>query len=103
MQHLRAFAQTTTYLGLAMILIIWGGVIYFAHQEHRRAYEDAVRQGSNLAGIFEEYIARVIGGSDTTLVALREIYQKDPQHFDIANLTESDWSQSNHIVQFTIV
>jgi diguanylate cyclase (GGDEF)-like protein/PAS domain S-box-containing protein len=84
-QRLRAFAQTTTYLGVAVIALIWCGVIYLAHEEHARAYEDGVRQGSNLARIFEGYISRVMGGADSTLLALRELYKRDPKHFDITS------------------
>ena len=77
-------AQTTTYLGVAVIAIIWGGIYLLASQEHERAYQDAVRQGSNLARVLEEYIRRVIEESDSTLLALRQRYQEDPQHFEIA-------------------
>jgi hypothetical protein len=77
------FAQTTTYLGVAVILIIWGGIFLLASQEHERDYEDAVRQGSNLTRVLEEYINRVVKETDSALLALRQSYQEDPQHFDI--------------------
>jgi PAS domain S-box-containing protein len=102
-QRFRKFAQTTTYLGMAVIFIVWCVVIYLTYEEHQRAYEDGVRQGSNLARIFQEYISRVVGGADTTLKALRESYQRDPQHFDIAPLTGLEQSQDNQIVQFGVV
>jgi len=102
LQHLRPFAQMTTYLGIAVIVIIWGTVFYFAHGEQEEASETAVREGTNLARIFEEYIARVVGGADTTLIALRELYRQDPQHFDIDRLTGNEQSQDNPVVQFAI-
>src|SRR5215467_1129434 len=87
-QRFRAFAQMTTYLGVAVIAIVWCGVLYLVHEEHGRAYDDAVRQGSNLARIFEGHIGRAIGGADSTLLALRELYRRDPQHFDIATAVD---------------
>jgi two-component sensor histidine kinase/PAS domain-containing protein len=93
----------TTYLGTAMIVIIWCTVFYLAHEEYEEAAELAVRQGTNLARIFEEYIARVVGGADATLLALREFYQHDPQHFDILRLTSQTLSKENSVVQFAII
>src|SRR5215469_5625150 len=84
-----------------MIVIISCGIIYLTFEGHRRAYEDALRQGSDLARIFHEYLSRVVGGADTTLKALRELYQRDPQHFDIAHLT--DQGRAELIIQFAIV
>jgi two-component sensor histidine kinase len=103
LQRLRTFAQMTTYLGVAVIVIIWGTVFYLAHEEYQRASEIAVRQGTNLARIFDEYISRVVGGADTTLLSLRELYQRDPQHFDIARLTRAQPSENNRIVDFGII
>jgi len=47
----QTLAQTTTYLGVVVIAIIWGGIYLLASQEHERAYQDAVRQGGNLARV----------------------------------------------------
>jgi len=55
------FAQTTTYLGVAVISIIWGGIYSLDHQERDRDYRAAVRQGSNLTRVLDQYITRVIG------------------------------------------
>ena len=86
---LHEFAQTTTYLGVAVIVIIWGGIYLLASQEHERDYGDAVRQGSNLTRVLEEYIKRVVKETDSTLLALRQSYQEDPQHFDISTMGSS--------------
>ena len=47
------FAQTTTYLGVVVNSIIWGGIYLLAGQEHERDYWDAVRQGNNLTRVLE--------------------------------------------------
>jgi diguanylate cyclase (GGDEF)-like protein/PAS domain S-box-containing protein len=80
---LKAFRQTTTYLGVVVIAIIWGGIYLLASEQHERAYQDAVRQGSNLTRVLEEYVRRVFQQSDQSLLALRRAYEQDPEHFDI--------------------
>ncbi len=99
---LQAIRQTTTYLGVAVIAIIWGGIYLLAGQEHESAYQDAERQGTNLARVLEEYIRRVVQESDSALLELRRDYQKDPQHFDIADWVARTQSYTNLTVQFGI-
>jgi PAS domain S-box-containing protein len=103
LRSLRTFAQMTTYLGAGAIVAVWCGALYLAHEERRNALEDGSRQGSNLVRIFEEYISRVVGGADTTLLALRELYQHDPQHFDIVRTAGRAVSQDNSVVQFGFI
>jgi diguanylate cyclase (GGDEF)-like protein/PAS domain S-box-containing protein len=99
---LQAVRQTTSYLGVVVIAIIWGGIYLLASQEHERAYQDAVRQGSNLARVLEEYIRRVAQESDSALLALRRDYQKDPQHFDITDWAVHTRSNDNLTVRFGV-
>ncbi len=80
---LQAFRQTTTYLGVVVVAIIWGGIYLLTSEQHERAYQDAVRQGSNLTRVLEEYVRRVVQQCDQSLLALRRAYQRDPEHFDI--------------------
>src|SRR5579884_2491331 len=84
----QSIRQTTTYLGLAVIAAIWSGVFLLNEQEHQRAYDDAVRQGGNLALVLEEYVQRIVLQSDNILLALRRDYQRDPNHFDLV-----DWAK----------
>jgi diguanylate cyclase (GGDEF)-like protein/PAS domain S-box-containing protein len=102
MKWLQAIRQSTTYLGVAVIIIIWGGTYVLARQEHESAYQDAVRQGSNLARVLEEYIKRVVQESDSSLLGLRRAYQKDPQNFDIASWVARTQSHNDLTVQFGI-
>ncbi len=102
LQWIRAFAQTTTYLGVAMIVVIWGGVYLLANQAHDRAAEDGLRQGRNLARVFEEYISRVILGADSELQVLRRLYAQDPAHFNFDNWVDGTNMHGNLTVQFAI-
>jgi diguanylate cyclase (GGDEF)-like protein/PAS domain S-box-containing protein len=100
---LQAIRQSTTYLGVAVIVIIWGGISLLAVQERESAYRDAVRQGGNLSLVLEEYIRRVVQESDTALLELRREYQRDPQHFDLAAWVARDRAHNSLTVQFGIV
>ncbi len=102
-QRLRAFAQPTTYLGVAVIATIWCGAFFLTNEEHERAYTEGVRQGSNLARVFEEYISRVIGGADSILLTLRGSYEQNSHNFDIARLLSRSQFQNNVIMQFSII
>jgi diguanylate cyclase (GGDEF)-like protein len=103
LKRLRGFAQTTTYLGVAVIAGIWGGVFFVTNEEHQRAYEEGMRQGGNLTRVFEQYIARVIGAADSGLLDMRESYEHDPQNFDIAGRVGRAQFQNNIVTQFGIV
>jgi diguanylate cyclase (GGDEF)-like protein len=99
---LRAFRQTTTYLGVAVIAIVWGGIYLLTCQAHERAYQDAVRQGTNLTRVLEEYIRRVFRESDSSLLSLRQAYQRDPETFDIAAWAKTTQPHNDMTVQFGI-
>jgi diguanylate cyclase (GGDEF)-like protein/PAS domain S-box-containing protein len=100
---LQAFRQTTTYLGVAVLALIWGGIYLLAGQEHERAYQDAVRQGSNLNRVLEEYVRRVVEENDDALLALRRAYQGDTRHFDIVQWAAETQSNNSLAIQFSIV
>lgn len=101
-QWLRALNQTTTYLGVVVIVAIWGGIFVLAHAERERANEEGLRQGSNLTRVFEEYISRVIEGTDSQLLLLRKVYEHDPVHFDFASWTDGGRILSDLTVHFSI-
>src|SRR5580658_8729116 len=98
----QAIRQTTTYLGLVVIAIIWGGIYLLSSEQHERAYQDAVRQGSNLTRVLEEYLRRVVQETDNALLSLRRAYQKNPQHFDIAGWVARTQSHNSLTLQFGI-
>ncbi|HEX3939831.1 MAG TPA: EAL domain-containing protein [Xanthobacteraceae bacterium] len=99
---LRSLRQTTTYLGVAVIAILWVGIYLLASQEHDNAYRDAVRQSGNISRVLEEYIRRVVQESDGALLELRRDYQADPQHFDLAAWASRGQMHNDLTVQFGI-
>ena len=99
---LQAIRQSTTYLGVAVIVIIWGGICLLAVQERESAYQDAVRQGGNLALVLEQYFKRVVQQSDSALLELRRAYERSPQKFDVADWVARTQSHNNLTAQFGI-
>lgn len=98
----RAFQQTTTYLGVVVIAIIWCGIYLLASEQRERAYQEAVRQGSNLTRVLEEYVRRIVKETDTALLALRHDYENDPQHFDMRRWLARTRSYNDLTVHFGI-
>ena len=98
----RSLRQTTTYLGVAVIAVIWGGIYVLASQEHAGAYQDAMRQGGNLTRVLEEYIRRIVQESDSALLELRRDYLRNPQHFDLAAWVAGGQVHNELTVQFGI-
>jgi diguanylate cyclase (GGDEF)-like protein/PAS domain S-box-containing protein len=99
---LQAMRQTTTYLGVAVIAIIWGGIYLLATQQHRSAYQDAARQGRNLTRVLDEYITRIVQDSDNGLLSLRDDYEKNPKHFNLAGWVARTQSPNSLMVHFGI-
>src|SRR5215472_15656520 len=103
LRRFRPFAKTAAYVGLVVIIGIWCGALFLARAEHQRAYEEGLRQGTNLARIFKEYIARVIGGGDNVLLILRDAYEHDPNAFDIELPFRHSARRDAEVVNYSIV
>jgi hypothetical protein len=79
------------------------GRIYFLTAEaYDRAYQDGLRQGSNLARVFEEYISRAISGIDGELLVFRKLYNQDTEHFDFRTWIDSAATPNKLTVYFSI-
>jgi diguanylate cyclase (GGDEF)-like protein len=68
---LRAIPQGTTYLGLAMVALIWGAVEFHLDVERDRSEATAIQGTGNLARVFEEQITRTIKANDRILRSLQ--------------------------------
>jgi diguanylate cyclase (GGDEF)-like protein len=85
---LRASLQPATLLGLIMIAACWIGVVIELEMERGKTLDAAGQQSANLTRLFEENTVRTFEGVDRTLLLLREVYERDPAHFDLR-----DWSR----------
>ena len=85
-----------------MIGVVWSGAYYLANDKREYAYENAQRQGRNLARIFAEYISKVINGTDSQLLVLRELYENNPQIADLSHWVNNAKFKNDLAVQFAL-
>ncbi len=83
---LRLLAQPVTYLGIAMLVLIYGAITMRIANERSVAYDEAVRQGANLVRLFDKSYSHVFKSVDSTLLFLRKSYAQNPAAFKL-----SDW------------
>lgn len=100
---LRASAQSTTILGLAMLAVLWGSVVFHLNVTHENDLQGAKQETANLARAFEEHIARAIRGIDGTLIVLRAMYAKDPKTFTFVDWSKSTGLVSDAVLQYAII
>jgi diguanylate cyclase (GGDEF)-like protein len=98
---LRSFLQPVTYLGVGMSLLILVGLFYLISKDKEAAYAAALRNGDNLARVFEGHISRTIKSADNTLLYLRKSYQRDPGHFSVPTVAQDPEFRHEVLLQFT--
>ena len=91
---LRPLNQGSTYLGLAMIALVWLGLDFHFQAELTTVQADAVHNASNLSRAFEEHLVRALKDADHTLQIVRNAYEKQPNTFDLAA-----WSKEEHALE----
>jgi diguanylate cyclase (GGDEF)-like protein len=91
---LRALNQGSSYLGLAMIALVWLGLNFHLKAELTTVQADAVQNASNLSRAFEEHLVRTLKDADHTLQIVRNAYEKRPDTFDLAA-----WSKEEHALE----
>jgi signal transduction histidine kinase/CheY-like chemotaxis protein/HPt (histidine-containing phosphotransfer) domain-containing protein len=74
--------------GLA-ILFIWVGEFYYSHSELLQTQTAALQNANNLSRAFEEHLIRSIRGVDQTLLYARDVYARDPNHFNMSLWTKN--------------
>jgi signal transduction histidine kinase len=85
---LRLLAQPVTYLGIAMLALIYGAVAMLIISDRSAAYHDAVRQGANLVHLFDQSYSHIFKSVDSTLLFLRRSYAQNSAAFKL-----SDWAR----------
>jgi diguanylate cyclase (GGDEF)-like protein len=98
---LRSFLQPVTYLDVGMSLLILAGLFYLISKDQEAAYGAALRNGDNLARVFEGHISRTIKSADNTLLYLRKSYQRDPGNFAVPTVAQDPEFRHEVLLQFT--
>jgi diguanylate cyclase (GGDEF)-like protein len=86
-QWARWLFNPATYFGLAMIAVVWAGLLWSEHNSTRNFLTVTREHGKNLASAFEESVIRSVSEIDKTLLLLRARYLLDPQDFDIRRIS----------------
>jgi signal transduction histidine kinase len=99
---LRALAQPVTYLGAAMLVFIYCAVAYLLIADRKDDFNDAVRDGGNLARIIDQSYSHIFKSIDATLLLLRESYQQNTSAFNLPVLVRDPSIRNELIFDFTI-
>jgi len=83
--------QGATYLGLAMIALVWLGFDFHMKSELATVQQDAIQHASNLSRAFEEHLVATLSDVDHTLQVVRNAFQRDPEKFDL-----TEWANQEH-------
>jgi diguanylate cyclase (GGDEF)-like protein len=72
----RVIGQTSTILGVAMIAMLWFGIVWKYQDHSETEHRAAVQNNANLALLFEENVVRTIGEVDKALLYVRRRIQE---------------------------
>jgi diguanylate cyclase (GGDEF)-like protein len=84
---LRALAQPATYLGCAMIALVWLSIGFHLAIERENAQKAARQNTGNLARAVEEHLTRSLSDVDRLLLVVRKNYESNPAAFSFSNWT----------------
>lgn len=89
--------------GVVIIAMLWSGVLFKYWHDADAAYQDELRNGRNLALLFEENVLRSIGETDKAILYLRRQIESRFGTTDFHKLVSSSDIISELIVQVAII
>lgn len=99
----RALAQPVTYLGVAVLAFLYCAVAYLLIAGRSDDFNDAVRDGENLVGIFDQSFSSIFKSVDATLLFVRKSYQQNPTTFDLTAWVNDPSIRNKLTFSFTIL
>jgi PAS domain S-box-containing protein len=75
--QLRYISALTILFGLVLLCFIWGGLYYKIQSERQAQLEDARKETSHYAMMFEEHTVRTIKGLDQVVLLLKHLVEKE--------------------------
>jgi hypothetical protein len=99
----RVLNQGSTYLGLAMIGLIWLGLNLNLATEMAAVQQGAIQNASNLTRAFEEHLIRTLREVDRTLQMVRNAYSRSPETFNLAAFTKEQLALDGPAFQVGII
>ncbi len=98
-----AVLQGTTFLGVAMIGLVWAGAVTFLGSAYENARHDAIEISGKLARAIEENIVRSMKETDAALLFLRAAYQRNAGDFAISDWVGGNNYRSDLALQLSVV
>jgi len=98
----RVATQTSFILGIAMIAMLWAGIVLKFKDQSAGNYRDAVQNNQNLALLFEENVLRSVGEIDNALLYLRHQIEQQRDSVDLHTILMNTKLISEVIDQFAI-
>jgi diguanylate cyclase (GGDEF)-like protein/PAS domain S-box-containing protein len=99
----RAIWQTSTLLGLSMIGLVWGGLIFHIHRQSSNAERAAVQNSDSLARAFEEHLSRSLKDLDRSLKIIRSHYPRNPGELEFKSWLGETHLFDDQVVQVAII
>ena len=99
----RSLAQPVTYMGIAMLAVIYCAIAYLIYSDRKNDYNDAVTRGQNLVRIFDQSFSHIFSSVDASLLFLRSAYQSNPEKHDLTVWAETQSIRNNLTFDFTIL
>jgi len=103
MRWLRAIAQSSTVLGIAMIGLVWASIAFHLASERQSAEQAAVENAGNLGRAFEAHLSQSLNDIDRTLDMLRAYYLRDPAKFDFRAGADNTRMFDKDVVQLVLI
>ena len=100
---IRALNQGSTFLGLAMIVLVWLGLDFHLKTELATVQNDAIQNAGNLSRAFEEHLIRTIRDADHTLQIVRNAYIRNPATFDLLRWSNEEHALEGPTIQIAII
>ena len=100
---LRALAQPTTYLGVAMLAFIFAALSYLLIQSRAVEEDDAKRSGENVVRLYAESVSRLLTNADNTLLLLRRFYETHPDETDFIQWPTQDRFRKDLTLQYSLI
>lgn len=102
-EWIAALAQPVTYLGVLLLIAIITTLTSLVEADRKHAVDEAVRQGDNLARLFEQFVSRSLKSADHTILFLRRSYQRNPADTDLAAWAHDPELKNDLTFQFVII
>jgi diguanylate cyclase (GGDEF)-like protein len=100
---LRYIGRSAALIGAILIGLVWFNVHLYLESERRSTEHAAAGNAMNLAGAFEEYLARSFAGVDRTVKIVRSRYVADPRRFNLARWLQTAPVADHDVMQVGIV